>query len=70
MSPKQDLIPIPPLLEEVYEGLEDARGSWPSLALEAGIDYSTLCKLAQGRIENPGIWTVWQVKRALDARLG
>jgi transcriptional regulator with XRE-family HTH domain len=52
------------LLDSVLAGLQAHKGKWPDLAREAGVDYSWLTKLAQGRINDPGIQ---KIQRLADA---
>lgn len=55
------------MLIEVKEGLERARGEWRKICLELGIDYSWLCKVAQGQIDDPGVSRVERLHRYLVA---
>jgi transcriptional regulator with XRE-family HTH domain len=52
------------LLDSVLAGLQAHKGRWPDLAERAGVDYSWLTKLAQGRINDPGIQ---KIQRLADA---
>jgi len=44
-----------PMLEIVVSALNEAKGGWKEIADASGVPYSTLCKIAQGATENPGI---------------
>lgn len=35
--------------------LERDRGNWPATARDTGLDYNWLQKLAQGKIDDPGV---------------
>jgi len=35
--------------------LQESKGSWRSVCIDTGLDYSWLTKLAQGRIPNPSV---------------
>lgn len=39
--------------DEVFERLQEARGHWPEIARDTGLDYSWLTKFGQGRIRFP-----------------
>jgi transcriptional regulator with XRE-family HTH domain len=54
----------PSLLASVLAGLQEHKGRWPDLARAAGVEYSWLTKLAQGRISDPGIQ---KIQRLADA---
>lgn len=49
------------LLEFVLESLEASRGQWPEIAKTSGVPYHTLTKIAQRKIENPGVKHVQQL---------
>lgn len=55
-----------PLLDAVQAELNRQRGQWPTIASKAGLDYSWLSKLAQGKIADPGVRKI----EALAAQLG
>ena len=55
------------ILEEVRAGLGRAKGDWPKICVELAIDYSWLCKVAQGQINNPGINQVERLHKYLAA---
>lgn len=59
-------IHTPELLQLTWDALDAARGHWPQVAESAGVSFSTLCKLRDGRIANPGIWTVQAIYDALQ----
>ena len=44
-----------PMLETVRDALDATRGNWREIARESGMSYSTLCKIAQRVIPNPGV---------------
>lgn len=44
-----------PLLDYVLRNLDDSRGQIKSIAVETGIPYSTLAKIAQRVTPNPGV---------------
>jgi len=43
-----------------------ARGRWPLIAAESGLDYQWLNKVMQGRIADPGVTKVERVLAAID----
>lgn len=47
------------MAEDIYQfvihSLEEAKGRWPAIAIETGVPYQTLTKIAQRRTRNPGI---------------
>ena len=43
------------MLTAVLASLNEAKGSWREISDASGVPYSTLCKIAQGSIENPGV---------------
>lgn len=43
---------------EVRRQLEERRGSWPAIAVEAGISHSWISQFVRGRIPNPGYVTL------------
>lgn len=44
-----------PILTKVLDSLNEAKGRWGEISEATGVPYSTLCKIAQGGIANPGI---------------
>jgi hypothetical protein len=42
-------------LDFVLRQLQERKGSWPQIAKETGIAYSSLSKMARGDIEDPGV---------------
>lgn len=44
-----------PILESVLNSLNEAKGGWREVSTATGVPYSTLCKIAQREIENPGV---------------
>jgi transcriptional regulator with XRE-family HTH domain len=53
-------------VEALRSKLAERKGSWPALAEASGVPISTLRKVAQGVIKNPGIETFDRLNRALD----
>ena len=45
-------------MERVRQGLEKARGNWPKISRDTGVDYFTICRIARGETGNPRIQTV------------
>lgn len=43
------------------------RGTWTSLAADAEVSYSWVCKFAAGRIENPGYARLQRLQAAIRA---
>ena len=43
-----------------------ARGRWPVIAAEAGLEYQWLSKVMQGRIADPGVLKVERILAAID----
>lgn len=43
------------LLEITLKALAERRGKWPQICRDTGLDYDWLTKLAQGRIQDPGV---------------
>ncbi len=43
------------MLETVIAALDARKGEWREIADASGVPYSTLCKIAQGVIPNPGV---------------
>lgn len=56
-----------PLLQSVLEELQARKGQWPALARQAGVDYSWLTKLAQGRIRDPGVVKIQRLADVMAA---
>lgn len=48
----------PTLLPAVIQLLEKRRGKWPEICAATGVNYSTLQKIVQGQVTNPGVNTV------------
>ena len=48
----------PTLLPAVIGLLEQRRGKWPEICAETGVNYSTLQKIVQGQVANPGVNTI------------
>lgn len=47
--------PIEPLFSFVKRNLAATRGRWPDVAEGSGVPISTLRKIAQGQIDDPGV---------------
>jgi transcriptional regulator with XRE-family HTH domain len=50
---------------EVRRQLEERRGGWPAIALEAGISHSWISQFVRHRIPNPGYATLVKLHDAL-----
>ena len=48
----------PELLPKVLNELDRRRGRWKEICDATGISYSTLQKIAQGQVANPGVNTI------------
>lgn len=57
----------PTLLPAVIELLEKRRGKWPEICAATGVNYSTLQKIVQGQVTNPGVNTVECLHKYLTA---
>ncbi len=55
-------------MDRVRQGLDEARGSWPQVARETGIDYFTICRIARGETQNPRFATVERLQKWLAVR--
>jgi len=55
------------MLAEVRDGLDRARGEWKKVCEDTDVDYSWLCKVAQGQIANPGVQQVERLHKYLAA---
>jgi len=51
---------------EVKRQLEERRGHWPAIAIEAGISHSWISQFVRGRIPNPGYVTLKHLHAALS----
>jgi len=49
-------------METLRADLERARGRWPKIAAETGIDYFTIARIARGNTESPRIDTVMKIQ--------
>jgi transcriptional regulator with XRE-family HTH domain len=56
-------------LEILRADLDRARGQWPKIASETGLDHSTIARIARADIPNPRIQTVDRIREWLDANL-
>lgn len=57
-----------PILDYVSRGLNEHKGQWPAIARDTGVDYSTICKIAQGVRANPTIANLQPLMDWLRAR--
>lgn len=55
------------LLDKVIAELEERKGTWPSIAVGAGVPYKTLQKVAYRVVKDPGISIVEKLDRWLRA---
>lgn len=46
--------------------LDRARGYWPRIATDTGVDHSTIARIARGEIENPRIDTFGKIREWID----
>ena len=51
---------------EVRRQLEERRGRWPTIAVEAGISHSWISQFVRHRIPNPGYATLCKLQDALE----
>jgi transcriptional regulator with XRE-family HTH domain len=56
-------------MEALRADLDRARGKWPKIATETGLDHSTIARIARADIDNPRIETVDRIRQWLDANL-
>lgn len=49
-------------MDQLRHGLDQARGHWPVIAQDTGIDYFTIARIARGETENPRIDTVERIQ--------
>lgn len=54
------------LLERTKALLIRDRGNWPTTAAEAGVDREWMAKLAQGKIDDPGVVKIEKLYRYLS----
>ena len=52
-------------MDQLRQGLEGARGHWPMISRETGIDYFTIARIARGETQNPRIETVERIQEWL-----
>lgn len=55
------------MIDTLVTRLATHRGRWPVLAEVSGVPISTLRKIAQGVIKNPGVGTFERLSQALDS---
>lgn len=48
-------------MNELREGLRQAKGHWPRIAADTGVDYFTVARIARGATKNPRIETVEKI---------
>lgn len=53
-------------IANIVSALQARKGSWRQIAVASGVPYSTLSKIARGKIDNPGIGTVNKLLPHLD----
>lgn len=51
-------VPNEPLLTSVVRCLQEAKGSWARISRETGLPYSTIVRIAQGKVKDPRIGTL------------
>jgi hypothetical protein len=56
------------LLEFVINGLRRHRGAWVAIARESGVTYKTICNIANGISEDPGVRKCEMLARNLKLR--
>jgi len=49
-------------METLRAGLDGAKGRWPRIAEDIGVDHSTIARIARGEIETPRIDTVEKIQ--------
>lgn len=50
------------VMETLRRDLDLARGTWPRIARETGVDYFTIARIARGETERPRIDTVEKLR--------
>lgn len=60
----------PTLLPSVIALLDKRRGTWREVCADTGVNYSTLQKIVQGQVTNPGVNTVERLHEYLVANQG
>lgn len=51
-------------MEKLIALLNARRGKWPKIAEDAGVDYSTLCRIVSGTTKHPEYSTVVKLHEA------
>ncbi len=46
--------------------LDRARGHWPRIASDTGVDYFTIARIARGDTENPRVDTFGKIREWID----
>lgn len=54
-------------MTEIRDGLDRARGQWPKIAKDTGLDYFTIARIARGVTASPRIDTVELLSQWLGA---
>jgi hypothetical protein len=52
-------------MESLRARLDEARGRWPAIAEDTGVDYATVARIARGDTPHPRIDTVERLERWL-----
>lgn len=52
-------------MTDLRDGLDKARGNWPRIAADTGIDYFTIARIARGETERPHFDTVEKIQEWL-----
>lgn len=62
-------LPAMDTMESLRADLEKARGRWPKIAADTGIDYFTIARIARRDTESPRIDTVMKIQGWLRENL-
>ena len=62
-----NLEPMDSMIDTLVTRLATHRGRWPVLAEASGVPISTLRKIAQGVIKDPGVSTFQRLSQAMDS---
>jgi predicted transcriptional regulator len=52
-------------MDQLRHELDRARGHWPTISRDTGVDYFTIARIARGETENPRINTVERIQEWL-----
>lgn len=55
------------MLEDVRAALYRRQGTWPQICRDLDLSYSWVCKMAQGKIADPGVGRIERLHRYLTA---